>query len=188
MIDQVQGIVVQAAPHLAYIQVGAWTLEVRISLQTARELRPGVEVRLYTVLLLPREEGIPALYGFSRVEERQQFLALLRVPRVGPQLALAILSQYSPAVLAEHIRQKDAKALARVKGVGTKLAQQIILELGGKLPTETAMAPTYAEARTALISLGFSAKEAEERLQTVYRLHAEAPAEELVRLALMQNP
>ncbi len=188
MIDQIQGIAVQVAPHLAYIRVGAWTLEVKISLQTAQAISSGAEVRLYTVFLLPREEGIPALYGFATVEERQQFLALLRVPRVGPQVALAILSQYSPAVLSEYIRQKDVKALSRVRGVGTKLAQQIILELEGKLPTASGMNPSYTEARAALISLGFSGKEADERLQGVYRLHPNAPAEELVRLALVQNP
>jgi len=188
MIEQIQGIAVQVAPHLAYIQIGAWTLEVRISLQTARAISSGAEVRLYTVLLLPREEGVPTLYGFATVEERQQFLALLRVPRVGPQVALAILSQYSPAALSEHIRRKDIKALCRVKGVGAKLAQQIILELEGKLPTESAISPNYAEARTALLSLGFSAKEADERLQRVYPLHPGSSAEELVRLALVQNP
>jgi len=188
MIDQIQGLAIQVAPHLAHVRVGAWTLEVKISLQTAQAISPGTEVRLYTVLLLPREEGMPALYGFATVEERQQFLALLRVPRVGPQIALAILSQYSPAILSEHIRQKDIKALSRVKGVGAKLAQQIILELEGKLPAESAMAPSYGEARAALLSLGFSAKEADERLQRVYRLHPHAPAEELVRLALVQNP
>lgn len=187
MIDQIQGVAVQVAPHLAYVQVGPLTLEVRISLQTAQALNAGSEVHLYTVLLLPREEGIPALYGFATIEERQQFLALLRVPRVGPQVALAILSQYPPAVLSEYIRQKDAKALSRVKGVGPKLAQQIILELEGKLPAESGMSPSYVEARAALVSLGFPAKEADERLQRVYRLHPHAPAEELVRLALVQN-
>jgi Holliday junction DNA helicase RuvA len=173
---------------MAYLQVGAWVLEVKTSLQTARELTVGVETTLYTVLMLPREEGVPSLYGFATAEERQQFLSLLRVPRVGPQVALALLSQYTPAILADHIRRKDVQALSRVKGIGTKLAQQIILELSGKLSNESPMAPAYQEARAALLSLGFSAKEAEERLQAVYRLHPEAPAEELVRLALAQNP
>jgi Holliday junction DNA helicase RuvA len=187
MIDQIRGVPIRVAPHMAYLQVGAWVLEVKTSLQTARELTVGVETTLYTVLMLPREEGVPSLYGFATAEERQQFLSLLRVPRVGPQVALALLSQYTPAILAEHIRRKDAQALSRVKGIGTKLAQQIILELSGKLSTESPMAPAYQEARAALLSLGFSAKEAEERLQAVYRLHPEAPAEELVRLALAQN-
>ncbi len=190
MIDRIQGLPLQVSPHVAYLQIGAWVLEVRISLQTAQELSAysGREVTLNTVLMLPREEGVPVLYGFMRGEERQWFLALLRVPRVGPQVALAILSQYSPATLSEYIRKKDARALARVKGVGTKLAQQIILELEGKLPAESPIAPSYAEARMALLSLGFSPKEADERLGGAYRLHPEAPAEELVRLALAQNP
>ena len=184
MIDQVQGVAIRVAPHVAYLRVGGWVLEVKISLQTAQALVPGKEVALYTVLMLPREEGIPTLYGFATEAERQQFLLLLRVPRVGPQVALAILSQYPPAILMQYIRQKDDKALSRIKGVGPKLAQQIILELSGKLPAGEAVAPAYQEARSALLSLGFSAKEADERLGKVYRLHPDAPSEELVRLAL----
>lgn len=188
VIDQVQGLVVRVAPHVAYLRVGSWVLEVKISLQTAQALIPAKEATLYTVLMLPREEGVPALYGFATEAERQQFLLLLRVPRVGPQVALAILSQYPPAILTQYIRQKDDKALSRIKGVGPKLAQQIILELSGKLPAGEAVAPAYQEARSALLSLGFSAKEADERLGKVYRLHPDAPSEELVRLALAQNP
>ena len=81
MIDQVQGVAIRVAPHVAYLRVGGWVLEVKISLQTAQALVPGKEVALYTVLMLPREEGIPTLYGFATEAERQQFLLLLRVPR-----------------------------------------------------------------------------------------------------------
>jgi len=188
MIDRVQGVVIRVAPHVTYLRVGAWVLEVKISLQTAQMLVSGQEATLYTVLMLPREEGMPVLYGFGTEAERQQFLLLLRVPRVGPQVALAILSQYPPDVLTQYIRQKDDKALSRIKGVGPKLAQQIILELSGKLPAGEVIAPTYQEARSALLSLGFSAKEADERLGKVYPLYPDAPSEELVRLALAQNP
>jgi Holliday junction DNA helicase RuvA len=184
MIDQVRGRVLRVAPHEALVQIDSWTLTARISLQTAQALSAGQETVLYTVLLLPREEGSLLLYGFATEEERGYFLWLLRVPRVGPQLALAILSQYAPATLSQHLQRKDAAALARVKGVGKKLAQQIILELEGKLPSDSTPSPAYEEAHIALISLGFSSREADERLRTALQKHPQATPEELVRLAL----
>ncbi len=188
MIDQITGMVVRVAPHEAYLEWGGVTLKVHISLHTAQQLKAHERARLFTVLLLPREDGSPTLYGFAMEEERQYFHLLTRVPRVGPQLALAVLSHYTPLQLQEHLTSQNVEALTQVKGIGQKLAQQIILELQGKLTKPAPVSPAYEEAKQALQALGFSAKEASDKLQTLYPTHATASAEELVGLALKQNP
>lgn len=186
--DQITGLIVHLAPHEASLEWGGWVFKVRISLHTAQQLKAHEKARLFTVLLLPREEGTPTLYGFATEEERQYFHLLLRTPRVGPQLALAILSHYTPAQLQDHLERQNVEALTQIKGIGKKLAQHIILELQGKLPKPIMTSSTYEEAKQALQALGFSAKEALERLQKLYPAHPTATAEELVSLALKQNP
>ena len=112
-------------------------------------------------------EDAQELFGFPTWDERQTFVLLRGINRVGARTALAILSQYRPDDLRRIVAEDDANALTRVPGIGKKTAQQIFLELKYKLkpgggpvslsaPSSSAPANTvYRDALTGLANLGY---------------------------------
>ena len=112
-------------------------------------------------------EDAQELFGFPTWDERQTFVLLRGINRVGARTALAILSQYRPDDLRRIVAEDDANALTRVPGIGKKTAQQIFLELKYKLkpgdgpvslsaPSASAPANTvYRDALTGLANLGY---------------------------------
>ena len=112
-------------------------------------------------------EDAQELFGFPTWDERQTFVLLRGINRVGARTALAILSQYRPDDLRRIVAEDDANALTRVPGIGKKTAQQIFLELKYKLkpgdgpvslsaPGSAAPANTvYRDALTGLANLGY---------------------------------
>lgn len=111
-----------------------------------------------------------ALYGFLSEEEKAAFEKLIGVSGIGPKMALAALSTFSPAALANAISAKDATLISKIPGVGKKTAQRIILELQGSLdeiagavPGSTEDAPALSAgaegAVEALLSMGFTSAE-----------------------------
>jgi Holliday junction DNA helicase RuvA len=151
----------------------------------------GSPARLHTHLHV-REDAL-TLYGFATAEERDVFEVLIGVNGIGPKGGLAILSVYSPDALRKAVLAEDLDALTLIPGVGRKTAARMILELKEKLSPggEPALAggsaarPAVAEARTALLQLGYSTTEAREALDAVAagNGHGET-AEELLRIAL----
>lgn len=124
-------------------------------------------VRLYTHLVSTDTDLI--LYGFRTIAELELFEKLLKVSGIGPKSAHAIVASKDAAKLAEAVENNDVKMLTCFPGVGKKTAQQIILDLKGKLTPalvdgELELAPVQnqalADAIDALIALGFTEKEA----------------------------
>jgi Holliday junction DNA helicase RuvA len=112
-----------------------------------------------------REDEL-SLYGFESAAEKELFEHLITVRGVGPKVALAALSAYEPDVLVEAIRSEDVAIVSSISGIGAKTAQRIILELKDKLGGTTLStgqsseaAGVVAEAREALLAMGFSAAE-----------------------------
>lgn len=143
---------------------------------TLATLRLGTEATLATSLVV-REDSL-TLYGFSDDDERAVFEASQTVSGVGPRLALAMLAVHTPDGLRRALAGGDVKALTRVPGIGAKGAQRLILELGDKLGQPTgadagSTVPTAAlgdqreQVVQALVSLGWSAKVAEDAISTV---------------------
>lgn len=125
----------------------------------------GDEVTVLTHMHV-REDEL-SLFGFESADEKALFEQLITVSGVGPKVALAALSSYTPATLAEAIASEDVAIVSSVPGIGTKTAQRIILELKDKLGVPSLSATpagatpdAAAEARAALLSMGFSAAEA----------------------------
>jgi len=123
----------------------------------------GEEVELHTHLYL-REDNA-TLYGFAAPEELGLFQTLISVSRLGPKLALAMLSAMSAEKLAMTIATGNADLLAEIPGVGKKTAHRLILELKEKIGAGWAGPPTElteenADVLTALTSLGYSVREA----------------------------
>lgn len=89
--------------------------------------RAGQTVKVFTYLAV-REDDM-SLYGFATEEEKQMFLRLITVSGVGPKMALGILSAADVSTLATSIVSGDTKTLAKVKGIGKKTAERIVVEL-----------------------------------------------------------
>ncbi|HET7480588.1 MAG TPA: Holliday junction branch migration protein RuvA [Rubrobacteraceae bacterium] len=143
----------------------------------------GEECVLHTRMVV-REDAM-LLFGFATRDERAAFDALVTVSKVGPKLALSVLSSMSPPEIAECVARGDIVKLASVPGLGRKTAERLVLELRGKdLVAAFAPEPSSAnagsssggghggggpfmEAREALTALGYSLDEAEGALKEV---------------------
>lgn len=151
------------------------------------------ELLLYTYQMV-REDFI-GLYGFSSRDELEMFLLLLNINGVGAKAALSIQSILDVETLQYSIAAGDEKALCRAPGVGKKLAQRIILELQDKMKKLCAVNEedisieskvqnaTLNDALAALISLGYSDKEAGAALKNI---DATASLETIIKDALKQ--
>lgn len=194
MIDHVRGRVCYKEPNLVVIECGGVGYACRTSLQTTAAVGgTDSEAMLYTRLAV-REDEI-ALYGFSSRSERSCYDQLTGVTGVGPKAALAILSDITPDRFALSVAAGDYKAFTKIKGIGTKTAQRIVLELKDKVlkSAELSGMPVSApaavgtgntdEAMAALLVLGYSQSEAASALST---LEPTLPSSELIRLSLMQ--
>ena len=147
----------------------------------------GEEVELHTHLYL--REDIAALYGFASPEELGLFQTLISVSRLGPKLALAMLSAMSAAKLAMTIATGNADLLAEIPGVGKKTASRLILELKEKIgagwlagpPSE--LTEENADVLAALTALGYSVREATPAIAAIPHDPA-LTLEEKIKLAL----
>ena len=175
MIHRLRGILVEKDTEGVVIDVGGVGYRASASLATLRALPSlGEECVIHTRMVV-REDAM-LLFGFASREERMAFDALTAVSKVGPKLALAVLSSMSPADVAEAVARGDVLKLASVPGLGRKTAERLVLELKGKnlvvIGTEPAVASDagggpYMEAREALTGLGYSLEEAEKALNSV---------------------
>jgi Holliday junction DNA helicase RuvA len=131
MIEQIRGILVEKSPTFVVVDVNGVGYGVNISAYTAGKL-PEVnnEVKLYTNLVV-REDSM-TLFGFADKTEKDTFLMLLDVNGVGPKLAQRILSGSTPADLLNMIASDNKSALGKIKGLGKKTCEQMVLSLKEK--------------------------------------------------------
>ncbi|HKO21585.1 MAG TPA: Holliday junction branch migration protein RuvA [Candidatus Eisenbacteria bacterium] len=147
----------------------------------------GVDDVVIETHLHVREDAMQ-LFGFADADERELFEQLLSVSGVGPKVALAIVSGYSPGELRRAIVREDDALFQSIPGIGKKTAQRVVLELKEKIaPLAAVEAPHlgagdgHIVARDALVELGYSTAEAEQRLAAV---DPDLPPAERVREAL----
>src|SRR5215213_7428555 len=176
MIHRLRGILVEKDTEGVVVDVGGVGYRASASLATLRALPSlGEECVIHTRMVV-REDAM-LLFGFAAPEERIAFDALTAVSKVGPKLALAVLSSMSPAEVAEAVARGDVLKLASVPALGRKTAERLVLELKGKnlvvfgsaepaIASEGGGGP-YMEAREALAGLGYSLEEAEKALNDV---------------------
>src|SRR5690554_4703517 len=134
MIARVRGTVLEAHPNRLIVDVGGLGYEIAVPLSTFDRLNPteGARVDLRTHLHI--RENAQTLYGFASGEERDLFLLLIeRVSGIGPAIAMAVLSGMPVGQFKSCVVGGDAAALAKIKGLGKKTAERIILELKDKV-------------------------------------------------------
>lgn len=195
MYEYLEGEVVLHAPARLVVAVGGvgYALSVPLGLPFA-EGRPA---RVWTHLVV--REDAHTLYGFATPRQRDLFRLLLAVRGVGPAMALTLLSGLPGERLVEAIVGGDAQTLCRVKGVGKKTAEQILLDLRDRVgllagrelragaaatPSEEASRRLLADAVAALVSIGYKEKEARKLIERVAEGAPTLQVEELVRAAL----
>jgi Holliday junction DNA helicase RuvA len=164
------------------LEAGGIGYKISTSLTTLEAAgQPGHEFKVFTHLYV--REDVMSLFGFATYEELNTFELLLTVSGVGPKVALSLLSSVSPSKFALAVITDDAKTLTRAPGVGSKMAQRIILELKDKIKKEQLALNTGAamdvpataqegsklsEAVSALMVLGYSHIEASRAVASVF--------------------
>ena len=192
MYDFFEGRLAEKNPAYAVIDIQGVGYLLNISLYTFSKLPDeGNNLRLYSHLVV--KEDALVLYGFAGTDERELFRQLISVSGVGAGTARMILSSLATDDIAEAIVTGNATQLQRIKGIGSKTAQRIIIDLKDKLSKE--LIPhekggfvhntKKEEALSGLIILGFHKMVAEKALNKVIETKGSAlSVEELIRNAL----
>jgi holliday junction DNA helicase RuvA len=191
VIARLEGVLAEKGPESVILDVAGVGYEVRIPLSTYLELPAEgktIRLRIHTHV---REDALQ-LYGFLREAERTAFLLLIGISKIGPRIALAILSGLPTAELVRALREQDIGSLRRIPGVGAKTAERIVMELRDKVASleSAAAGPTPAsgiedETVSALVNLGYVRNQAERAVRSALEGLRERPTlEELVREAL----
>jgi holliday junction DNA helicase RuvA len=175
MIYRLRGTLVEKDTEGVVVDVGGVGYRSSASLATLRALPSlGEECVIHTRLVV-REDAM-LLFGFAEREERAAFDVLTAVSKVGPKLAISILSSMSPQEVSEAVARGDVIKLSSVPGLGKKTAERLVLELRGKSLASFGPEPVaaggggggpYMEARDALAALGYRLEEAEKALNDV---------------------
>jgi len=185
-----KGPVVQTSPAIIILEVNGVGYELHITLHTYEKIQGKTEVKLYTHLQI--REDAWTLFGFADEQERSTFRLLLNINGVGAATARVILSSLAPAELQRVIATEDARALEKVKGIGAKTAQRILLELKGKLVGQadeenkkwaSSHNTQQDDALLALTNLGIGKSMAQAALAKVKDADT-LPIEELIKQAL----
>lgn len=187
MIAHLSGKLVSTGDRWVVIDVGGVGYRVQVTqpaLQSLRQTEGNVEVHTYMVV---RDDDIQ-LYGFLHQSELELFRILIGVSGVGPQIAINILSQISFEDFAIAIVNDDEKVLTRITGIGAKSAKRLILELKDKMKkhtiTEGKITAEAGDAVSALTSLGFPPREAQEAVNAVLPKQNNPTVQDLIRGAL----
>ncbi|MBA1437407.1 MAG: Holliday junction branch migration protein RuvA [Epsilonproteobacteria bacterium] len=161
MIVGLKGNIVYKEPSFVHLDIQGVVHEVFISLQTFAALGSDV-VSLFTTQIF--REDAQLLFGFLEMTEKRMFERLIKINGVGPKVAMAICSTYSPSQFAVVINNNDVNGLKKVPGIGPKSAGRILVELNGfdtellqnhNTSDEANNTVAYAQASEALESLGF---------------------------------
>jgi Holliday junction DNA helicase RuvA len=190
MIASVSGSVKALQSGSVVIEVGGVGLLVNVPARVAAGLVVGTSASLQTVLVV-REDAL-TLYGFESAVDREIFELLQTVTGIGPKVAQSALSIYESAELVSAISNEQADILEKIPGLGKKGAQRVVLELHDKVKgfahAEKMQGGSWRDQLTsALVGLGFSARESQERIDLIasdYKNIADEPISELLRAVL----
>lgn len=196
MYSFITGKIQSVSPTSVVLENSGMGYHIHISLHTYSRIKDEKEVRLLTHCVLKNESQAVstfAVYGFAEESERALFMDLISVSGVGNNTAQLILSSIEPSALASVIASGDAVSLQKVKGIGAKTAQRIIIDLKDKAarhaPSQTISAfagnTTRSESLSALLTLGFGRAAAEKAVdKAIDKASGKGSVEEIIKLAL----
>ncbi len=189
MFAYLEGELVYKSPSMLYLAVNGVGYELNITLQTYAKVQDLDKCRFYIHLQVREDAWV--LYGFADEEERATFRQLLNISGVGAATARIVLSSLTTDELERAVATEDSKTLERVKGIGGKTAQRIILELKGKLSGRKNTSQmsavrhntTQEDALIALVNLGISRSVGESAIKKIDNVSS-LSVEELIKQAL----
>lgn len=176
------------------VDVAGVGFELHVPHRTTLQLgEPGQTIKVHTSLSIRETEWL--IFGFGTSAEKDMFCLLQSVSGVGPKLALALVSTLGPEQIASSIASGDVKMLSQAPGVGSKVAQRIILELKSKVEDwqlkgepsasgESAKGESVHEARAILEGLGYTLSEINMAFKSAPKEAADEDVELLVRHSL----
>jgi Holliday junction DNA helicase RuvA len=192
MIVFVEGVLERKAATCAVINAAGVGYELLITVNAFEVLPPvGDHVRLYTYHAV--RDDAEVLYGFASQTERTMFEMLIGVSSIGPALAINVLSGLPVDSLRAAIAEGDVTRLARIKGIGKKTAERLVLELRervGALPSRPKEGPAVPgdirdDAVRALVALGYQEREAHTTVAQILKdTDAQLTVEDVVRRSL----
>ena len=197
MIAYLRGRVMALTEETVILDVNGVGYEAYCSGEAFRKTVIGEMAELYTYLQV-KEDGI-ALFGFANPKEKELFLKVTSVSGVGPKLGISILTGMTADEVAVAIQTADVKRLSKVKGLGKKTAEKLVLELNGKMSAEEVMSasgdtpksapvteklsPVDEDAVAALMGLGFTKAESVQAVKRAKDQGAKS-VEEIIMRAL----
>ncbi|WP_291728528.1 Holliday junction branch migration protein RuvA [Bernardetia sp.] len=194
MFAYLNGKVTHREPSLAVIDINGVGYEIKISLQTYSVIQEGQQSKLFTYLSVTQDSQ--ELFGFATESEKKMFLHLISVSGVGRNTALVMLSAMNVSELADAIINQQTAVITKVKGIGKKTAERLILDLkdklakeGFQLQDESGMSSALKEqASNALVSLGLSKLVADRTINAILKKYGtDISLEELITYSLQEG-
>lgn len=190
MIAHLQGKLVEKTPTEVVIDCGGVGYHVNISLHTYSLLPNADFIKLFTHLQI--KEDAHTLFGFVEKSEREIFKMLLSVSGIGASIARTMLSSLDPKQITNAIASGDVVTIQSIKGIGSKTAQRVILDLKDKVLKlydldEVSMSQSNTnrdEALSALEVLGFVRKTSEKIIEKIVKEDPDASVESIIKKAL----
>ncbi|MFC4212142.1 Holliday junction branch migration protein RuvA [Pedobacter lithocola] len=191
MYAYIDGKLTHKNPAYVVVEAGGVGYHINISLNTYSSLADAERCKLYTWLHV--KEDAHTLYGFADEGERRLFLHLISVSGIGPNTGRMILSSITPVEIQTAIVQADYPLIQRIKGLGAKTAQRLVLELQDKLKKEGVDSlismPQHNtvkdEALSALVMLGFAKQTSEKTIDQILKgTEGTLSVEQLIKQAL----
>lgn len=193
MFAYLSGKITHRSPTSIHLDVNGVGYDINISLNTYSEIEDKDEAKLYTHLYMREDIHTILLYGFHSMVEKDLFLMLTSVSGIGMNTARIILSSLQPLEVKAAIASGDANTFKKVKGIGGKTADRLILDLKDKITrlasdeelkaiTKAPSLSSNDEAVSALVSLGFQKAKAEKAVSSV--ASADSKLEDVVKDAL----
>jgi Holliday junction DNA helicase RuvA len=191
MIGQLEGKLKSKKPTRLLIDVNGVGYIVYISINTFEKLgEEGSHCSIYTYLSV-KDDALD-LYGFYSESEKEMFQLLISVSGIGPKLALSILSGIQIEDLKDSIREGNVTRITAIPGIGRKTAERLVVELRDKADNvadsaEIKDAGTYSikkDAISALVSLGYNHKIAEQAVRKILEAAPNSTVEDLIKEAL----
>lgn len=193
MYDYIKGQIAELTPAFVVLDAGGVGYCINITLPTYTQLNGQTSARLFIYEAIREDAHI--LYGFMNQAERQLFLLLISVSGIGANTARMIMSSYSTQEIQDMIATGNVTALNAIKGIGTKTAQRIIVDLKDKILKVAGVSsngqmmlsvnnPVKEEAVSALVMLGFAANASQKAVDQIVKNDPNLRVEQLIKLAL----
>ena len=190
MIDHLNGKLVEKNPTYVIVECNGVGYFLNISLHTFSLIKDEEHIRIFTHLQV--REDAHTLFGFVEKSEREIFRLLISVSGIGSSTARTMLSSLSPQQIKEAIANGDVPSIQAIKGIGSKTAQRVILDLKDKILKVYEMDEVSPisnntgkeEALSALEVLGFTRRQSEKVVDRIVKENTSLSVEDIIKQAL----